>query len=83
MAYEEEYYGPHNNTKTWTYIPEEEYQQLKPAVGNALPTISLATIKTNTKVKPQRAKYRICVIVNLEPTNWSLNEVFAPVLYQL
>ena len=44
MAYEEEYYILHNKTKTWTYISEEEYQQLKPAVGNALPTISIAII---------------------------------------
>ena len=29
---------------------------------------------------PQRAKYRICVLGNLDPTNWSRNEVFDPVL---
>ena len=83
MAYEEEYYGLHNKTKTCTYILEEEYQQLKPPVGNALPTISLATIKTDANGKPQRYKYRICVIGNLDPTNWSRNEVFAPVLSKL
>ena len=83
MDYEEEYYGLHNNTKTWTYISEEEHQQLKPAVGNTLPTIPLVTIKIHANGKPQRSKYRICVLGNLEPTNWSRNEVFAPVLSQL
>ena len=56
MAYKEEYYGVYNKTKTWTYISEEEYQQLKQAVGNALPTISLATIKTDANGKPQQSK---------------------------
>ena len=83
MDYEEEYCGLHNNTKICTYILEEEYQQLNPAVGNSLPKISLATIKTDANSKPQRAKYRICVLGNLDPTNWSRNEVFAPVLSQI
>ena len=83
MAYEEVLYGLHNKTKTWTYISEEEYQQLKPDVGNSLPTISLATINTNVNGKPQRAKYRICVLGDLEPTNWSRNKVFAMVISQL
>ena len=69
MAYEEEYYGLHNKTKTLTYISEEEYQQFNPAVGNALPTISLANIKTDANGKPQRTNYHICVLGNLDPTN--------------
>ena len=52
MVYEEKYDGIHNKTKTWTYILEEEYQQLKAAIGNALPTISFATIKTDANGKP-------------------------------
>ena len=56
MSYEEEYYCLHNYTKTWTYILEEEYQKLDPNVGNALPKISLSTIKTDAKGKPQQAK---------------------------
>ena len=83
MEYEEEYYGIHNKTKTWTYISEEEYQQLKLSVGNTLPTIHLAVIKTDANGKPQWAKYRICVMGNLDPTNWSCNKVFAPVLSHL
>ena len=79
MSYEEEYYGLNNNTKTWIYILEEEYQQLKPAFGNAIPTISHATIKTNDNGKPQRDKYLICVLGILDLTNWSCNKVFAPV----
>ena len=60
-----------------------EYQQLKPAVGNALPTISISTINTDANSKPQREKYRVCVLGNIDPTNCSLNVVFAPVLSQL
>ena len=56
MAYEEEYYGLHNRTKIWTYISEEEYQQLKPSVSNSLQTISPATIKTDANGKPQQSK---------------------------
>ena len=83
MDYEEEYYGPHNNTKTWTYISEEEYQKTNSAVGNYTPTISLVTIKTNANGKPQRAKYRICVLGNIDPTNWSRNKVFDPFFSQI
>ena len=83
MAYEEEYYGIYNKTKTWTYIWEEEYQQLKPDVGNDIPTISHTTIKIDANSNPQRDKYRICVLGNLEPTNWSRSKVFSPVLSQL
>ena len=80
MVYEEKYDGIHNKTKTWTYILEEEYQQLKAAIGNALPTISFATIKTDANGKPWWSKYCICVLGNLDPTNWSRNKVFALVL---
>ena len=83
MDYEEECCGLHNKKKTWTYISEEQYKHLKPAVGNALQKISIATIITDANSKPQRAKYRVCVIGNIDPTNWSLNKVFAPVLFQL
>ena len=67
MAYEEEYYGLHNKTKTCTYILEEEYQQLKPPVGNALPTISLATIKTDANGKPLRPNTVYVFLVPLTP----------------
>ena len=83
MAYEEEYYGLNNKEKTWTYKSEEEYQQLNPDVGNHLPTIYLTTFNTDSNGKSQRAKYRIFVLGNLGPTNWSRNEVFYPVLSQL
>ena len=79
IAFEEELYGIHNKTKTWTYISKEEYKNLKPAVGKALPTISLATINTNANSKPQRDKYRVYVIGKMDPKKWSCNKVFAPV----
>ena len=58
-------------------------QEIMPAVGNALPTISLAAIKTDNNGKNHQAKYCICVLGNLDPTNWSRNKVFALVLSQI
>ena len=83
MSYEEEYYCLHNYTKTWTYILEEEYHQLKPYVSNALPKTSLAPINIDADRNPQQAKYRIFVLGNLDPKNWSRNEVFDTVLFQI
>ena len=62
---------------------EEEYRQLKKSVGNALPKISLATIKTDANSKPQWSKYLICVLGNLDPPHWSRNKVFAPFFSQI
>ena len=83
MAYREEYYGLHNEKQIWTYISEEEYRQLRPAVGNSLLTISLTTINTDANNKPQQAKYCKCVFGNFDPTKRSCNKVFDPVLSQL
>eukprot|EP00957_Ditylum_brightwellii_P155110 11807574-Ditylum_brightwellii.AAC.1 len=69
-AYAEEYFGLHNNTHTWQYITEEEYQLLKPNLGHALPMIALETIKHDEYGHPQRAKYRICVLENMDPNPW-------------
>eukprot|EP00957_Ditylum_brightwellii_P125124 9538337-Ditylum_brightwellii.AAC.1 len=74
-AYAEEYFSLHNETHTWQYITEEEYQLLKPKLRHALPTIAPATIK--------RAKYHICVLGNMDPNPWSKTECFAPVMTQL
>ena len=40
--------------------------------------ISFATIKTKADGKPQRPKYRIYVLGDFDPNNWSRNKVFDP-----
>ena len=79
-SYLEEYMGLHEQTKTWDYITEEQYQALRPVVGNALPSMAISKIKTDENGTPDRAKYRIVVLGNLDPHDWSNRECFAPVL---
>ena len=38
-SYLEEYMGLHEETETWQYITKEEYQALRPIIGNALPSM--------------------------------------------
>ena len=80
QSYLEEYMGLHSETQTWEYITEEEYKSLRPLVGNALPTMAISKIKTDENGDPLRAKYRIVVLGNLDPHDWSNNDCFAPVL---
>ena len=82
-AYVEEYLGLHEQTETWEYITEEEYQLLRPVVGNALPSMALSKIKRDKNGHPSRAKYRIVVLGNLDPHNWESSDCFAPVLSAL
>ena len=82
-AYAEEYYGLHEDTKTWEYISEQEYRILRPTIGHALPTFAIATLKTDEDGNPSRVKYRIVVMGNLDPHSWSKNECFAPVMSQM
>eukprot|EP00957_Ditylum_brightwellii_P001791 137604-Ditylum_brightwellii.AAC.1 len=51
-SYAKEYFGQHNNTRTWQYISEDKYNLLKPTVDHALPTIAMATVKHNKNGKP-------------------------------
>ena len=78
-AYLEEYLGLHVDTQTWEYITEEQYQLLRPVVGNALPSMALSKIKKVNGI-PDRAKYRIVVLGNLDPHDWSSSDCFAPVI---
>ena len=82
-AYQKEYYGLHETTKTWYYITEKEYRTLKKTVGKALPSMAIATIKRDENGSPTRAKYRLVVLGNLDPNNWSKQDCYAPVLSQL
>ena len=79
-SYFEEYMGLHKETATWEYLTEDEYQTLRPIVGNALPSMAISKIKTNENGHPDRAKYRIVVLGNLDPHDWSNSDCFAPVI---
>ena len=81
-AYAEEYYGL-QDLGTREVISNEEYQKLKPVVGNALPSMAISTIKEDQDGKPIGCKYHLVVLGNLEPSNWSKSDCFAPVLSQL
>ena len=72
--------GLHDDTGTWEYLTEEQYQSLKPIVGKALPTMAISKVKIDSDGVPTRAKYRIVVLSNLDPYNWSNSDCYAPVL---
>jgi hypothetical protein len=80
-AYFEEYDGL-VNLDTWKVISEDEYKAIKNQVKRTLPTMAIATIKTNSDGQPERAKYRIVALGNLDPHEWSKQDCFAPVLSQ-
>ena len=77
-AYLEEDLGLHVDTQTWEYITEDQYQLLRPVVSNALPSMALSKINKIDGV-PDRAKYCIVVLGNLDPHNWSSADCFTPV----
>jgi hypothetical protein len=81
-SYAEEYYGL-QDLGTWEVITDDEYQQIKNVVGKALPSMAISTIKYDGEGKPDRCKYRIVVLGNLDPNDWSKDECFAPVLSQM
>lgn len=82
-AYLNEYLGLTEDTNTWEYISEKEYQILRPITGNALPSMAISTIKKDADGNPIRAKYRIVVLGNLDPHAWTKQDCFAPVMSQL
>jgi deoxyuridine 5'-triphosphate nucleotidohydrolase len=80
-AYKSEYEGL-ESIETWKTITEEEYQSIKHLSKGSLPTMAIATIKYDGNGNPDRAKYRIVALGNLDPHSWSKSECFAPVLSQ-
>ena len=82
-SYLEEYLGLHETTQTWEYITEDEYEVLRPIIGNALPSMAISKIKPDENGSPDRAKYRIVVLGNLDPHDWSNSDCFAPVMSPL
>jgi deoxyuridine 5'-triphosphate nucleotidohydrolase len=80
-SYFEEYEGL-QRLNTWKVITEDEYHAIKHQVKRTLPTMAIATVKTDGDGNPIRAKYRIVALGNLDPHNWSKQDCFAPVLSQ-
>ena len=80
-SYREEYQGL-VDIDTWETITEEEYQQTKHLYKGTMPTMAIAVIKYDKNGKPDRAKYRIVALGNLDPNSWSKSDCFAPVLSQ-
>ena len=56
---------------------------LRPIIGNALPSMAISKIKKDENGNPDRAKYRIVVLGNLDPTDWSTSDCFALVISPL
>eukprot|EP00957_Ditylum_brightwellii_P115686 8823999-Ditylum_brightwellii.AAC.2 len=52
-------------------------------VGHTIPSFALATIKYDEHGRPQRAKYSICVLDNLNPHDWTKQQCYAPVMSHL
>jgi len=78
-AYAEEYNGL-QNLPAWTTITESQYKHLPSNTKSLLPTMAISTVKYDEKGAPKRAKYRIVVLGNLDPHQWSKTDCFAPVM---
>ena len=68
---------------TWETMTEEDYQQSKHMFGKLMPTMAILTIKYDGDGKPDRAKYRIVALGNLDSHSWTKDECYAPVLSQM
>jgi len=78
-AYSEEYLGL-KNLPAWITITESEYKNNRKLYGTLLPTMAISTVKYDEHGTPKRAKYRIVVLGNLDPHDWSKQDCFAPVM---
>ena len=78
-AYAEEYFGL-KNLPAWTSITEQEYKRMRHIYKTTLPTMAISTIKYDEMGKPNRAKYRIVALGNLDPHEWSRADCYAPVM---
>jgi deoxyuridine 5'-triphosphate nucleotidohydrolase len=81
-AYLSEYNGL-VNIDTWDTITESEYKSMKHLYKGIMPTMAISTIKYDGNGIPNRAKYRIVALGNLDPHQWTKQDCFAPVLSQL
>jgi len=78
-AYAEEYNGL-QSLPAWTKITQSEYNSLNSKHKTILPTMAISTVKFDELGKPKRAKYRIVVLGNLDPHQWTKHDCYAPVL---
>ena len=69
QSYFEEYMGLHNDTKTWEYISEKEYQDLRKIIGNALPTMALSKIKKTKMAYLTERNTELSFSATSTPTN--------------
>ena len=76
--YDKEYCGL-KNIPAWTIISEQEYLHIPHIVGQALPTMSLFTVKYFGNRKPKSAKWQIFTLRNLDTHKWLEYNCFAPV----
>lgn len=72
-SYDDEYDGL-VNIDTWETITEEDYQRSKHMFGKLMPTMAISTIKYDGDGKPDRAKYRIVALGNLDPHHWNKDD---------
>lgn len=78
-AYSEEYFGLYD-LPTWITITDSQYHQIRHLCPQILPSMAISTIKYDQDGKPKRAKYRIVVLGNFDPHNWSKSDVYSPVI---
>ena len=78
-AYKEEYDGL-KSLPAFECITESDYLKMKSTKIKMLPTMAISTIKFNKDGLPQRAKYRIVALGNLDPHEWTKSDVYAPVM---
>jgi hypothetical protein len=79
-SYKEEYNGLRNNS-TMDIISEEEYFSYVREKGvKAIPSMCIFTVKKDSRGLPIRAKSRIVVLGNKDPTMWTKADCYAPVV---
>ena len=78
--YLEEYLGLHETTQIRECISEEEYQALRPVIGNALLSMAISQISKDKNGRPNHVKYHIVALGNLDPHDWTNSDCFAPVM---
>ena len=82
-AYLHGYIGFTEDTHTWEYITDAQYQAIPSIDSNTLPAMALSTINHNAYDHPIWAKYRIVALGNLDPNTLTNNDCFTPVMSQL
>jgi hypothetical protein len=80
-SYKEEYDGL-SGKDTYDIIDNIEYNRLSHAAGGKGSILSMCvfTVKKGSKGHPVRAKSRIVVLGNKDPTKWTNADCFAPVV---